>query len=332
MKSTQSIIRRRISIALTLLTAGLMAAFGAMSLASPTTPAATSAAAAPAAPAAAQRTFKTPEEASEALVAAAEKFDVPAMTDILGSSGVDLVVTDDEVQDRNTSKAFAAAARAKSKVVRDAKNAKIARLMIGADDWPLPIPMVQEHGVWRFDTEAGRTEILYRRVGRNELDAIEACRKYVKAQNEYALHRHDGSIVNQYAQRIISTPGKQDGLVWRDKAGALQGPLAAGLADALAEGYTSKMEPYHGYYFKILKGQGAYAPLGTLDYVLHGAMIGGFALIAAPSDYAVTGIKTFMVSQDGVVYESDLGPTTLDQFRAIDRFNPDMSWSPVKAL
>jgi Protein of unknown function (DUF2950) len=328
--STSKTIRGRIRIGVSLATVGLGVALSGMVLASPTT-GAPAAAATPATKDTAQRSFKTPEEASEALVAAAEKFDVKAMKDILGSAGVDLVVTDDEVQDRNQSKAFAAAARAKSRIVRDAKNPKIARLMVGADDWPLPIPMVEEHGAWRFDTEAGRTEILYRRVGRNELDAIEACRNYVRAQNEYALHRHDGSMVNQYAQRIISTPGKQDGLVWRDKAGALQGPLAVGLANALAEGYTSKTAPYHGYYFKILKGQGAYAPLGTLDYVLHGAMIGGFALIAAPSDYAVTGIKTFMVSQDGIVYESDLGPTTLDQFRSIDRFNPDMSWSPVKA-
>ena len=313
-------------------TVGLCVAVGCMGLLSPLARAVEAEAlVTPAAKGTAPRTFKTPEAASEALVTAAERFDVPALTDILGSAGVDLVVTGDKVLDQNQSKAFAAGARAKSKIVRDAKNSKIARLMIGADDWPMPIPIVEEHGAWHFDTDAGRTEILYRRVGRNELDAIESCRNYVKAQNEYALHRHDGSMVNQYAQHIISTPGKQDGLVWRDKNGALQGPLAPGLADALAEGYTSKTEPFHGYYFKVLKGQGAYAPLGTLDYVLHGAMIGGFALIAAPSDYAVTGIKTFIVSQDGIVYESDLGPTTLDQFRATDRFNPDLTWSPVKA-
>ena len=313
-------------------TVGLCVAVGCMGLLSPLARAVEAdALVTPAAKGTAPRTFKTPEAASDALVTAAERFDVPALTDILGSAGVDLVVTGDKVLDQNQSKAFAAGARAKSKIVRDAKNSKIARLMIGADDWAMPIPIVEEHGAWHFDTDAGRTEILYRRVGRNELDAIESCRNYVKAQNEYALHRHGGSMVNQYAQHIISTPGKQDGLVWRDKNGALQGPLAPGLADALAEGYTSKTEPFHGYYFKVLKGQGAYAPLGTLDYVLHGAMIGGFALIAAPSDYAVTGIKTFIVSQDGIVYESDLGPTTLDQFRATDRFNPDLTWSPVKA-
>ena len=329
--SSNSLMRTRSWIGSTVLTVGLSVAVGCIGLLSPIARGAQPAAITPSTKDTAQRTFKTPEEASEALVAAAERFDVPTMTAVLGSAGVDLVVTGDRVQDQNQSKAFAAAARANSKVVRDAKNPKVARLIIGSDDWPMPIPIVEEHGVWRFDTEAGRMEVLYRRVGRNELDAIEACRNYVKAQNEYALHRHDGSMVNQYAQRIISTPGKQDGLVWRGKDGALQGPLAPGLANALAEGYTSKAEPVHGYFYKILKGQGAYAPLGTLDFVLHGAMIGGFAAIAAPADYAVTGIKSFIVSQDGIVYESDLGPTTLDQFRAIDRFNPDLTWSPVKA-
>ena len=316
------------AILLSVAVVGLMSATVCAADAPAATPATKDAA--PASKEVAQQSFKTPEEASEALIAAAEKFDVAALTNILGSAGVDLVVTNDRVQDKNQGKAFAAAARANSKVVRDAKDPKVARLMIGADQWPMPIPIVQEHGSWHFDTKAGRMEVLYRRVGRNELDAIEACHKFVVAQNEYALHRQKNSMVNQYAQRIISTPGTQDGLVWRGKDGTLQGPLAPELAKALAEGYTSRSEPVHGYYFKILKGQGPYAPLGTLDYVLHGAMIGGFALIAAPAEYAVTGVKSFMVSQDGIVYESDLGPTTLDQFRAIDRFNPDLSWDPLK--
>ncbi len=308
----------------------LVVAIGWLGIAKDPVQAAEPAAAAPAAKQIPEQTFKSPEAAAEALIAAAEKFDVAALTSILGSSGVNLVVTNDRVLDKNQSTAFAAAARAKSKVVRDAKDPKTAWLNIGADAWPMPIPIVEEKGAWHFDTEEGRTEILYRRVGRNELDAIEACHKYVKAQNDYALHRPKGETVNQYAQRVISTPGKQDGLVWRGKDGALQGPLAPALAQALAEGYTKKSEPIHGYYFKVLKGQGPYAPLGTLDYVQHGAMIGGFALIAAPAEYEVTGVKSFIVSQDGVVYESDLGPTTLEQFRATDRFNPDMSWSPLK--
>jgi hypothetical protein len=277
-----------------------------------------------------QETFSTPEAAAEALVAAAERFDVPAMVAILGPEGDDLVVTGDPVQDRNQSADFAAQARAKSKVVRDDKNPKVATLIVGSEDWPMPIPIVEQGGHWRFDTAAGRTEILYRRIGRNELDAIEACRNYVAAQNDYALQKHDGSQLNQYAQRVISTPGKQDGLVWRTENGTLQGPLASGLAEALAEGYTNRTEPVHGYYFKILKGQGPAAPLGEMEYLVKGAMIGGFALVAAPAEYEVTGVKSFIVSQDGVVYEKDLGSTTLDQFRAMERFNPDSTWDPVE--
>jgi hypothetical protein len=277
-----------------------------------------------------QEKFSTPEAAAEALVAAAERFDVAAMVDILGPEGDDLVVTSDPVLDRNQSTDFAAQARAKLRVVRDDKNPKVATLIVGSEDWPMPIPIVEQGGQWRFDTAAGRTEILYRRIGRNELEAIEACRNYVAAQNDYALQKHDGSQLNQYAQRVISTPGKQDGLVWRAEDGALEGPLAPGLAEALAEGYTDRTEPVHGYYFKILKGQGPAAPLGEMDYLVKGVMIGGFALVAAPAEYEVTGVKSFIVSQDGVVYEKDLGSTTLDQFRAMERFNPDSTWDPVE--
>jgi hypothetical protein len=276
-----------------------------------------------------QQSFGTPEEAAEALIGAAERFDVAAMMAILGPDGEDLVVTGDPVLDKNQSTEFAAQARAKSRVVRDPANTQAAILYVGADDWPMPIPIVEEGGKWRFDTEAGRTEILYRRIGRNELDAIEACRNYVVAQNDYALQKHESSPVNQYAQRVISTPGKQDGLVWRAVDGTLQGPLAPGLARMLSEGYTQRHEPLHGYYFKVLKGQGPAAPLGELDYVVKGVMIGGFALVAAPAEYEVTGVKTFIVSQDGVVYERDLGSTTLEQFRAMERFNPDSTWEPV---
>ena len=276
-----------------------------------------------------QKSFATPEQAAEALVGAAERFDVDALMAILGPDGEDLVVTGDPVLDRNQSTEFALQARARSRVERDPAIVRTATLYIGTEDWPMPIPIVEDGGQWRFDTEAGRTEILYRRIGRNELDAIEACRNYVVAQNEYGLLRHEGSSVNQYAQRIISTPGKRDGLVWRAEDGSLQGPLAPALARMLSEGYSSRHEPIHGYYFKVLKGQGPAAPLGELDYVVKGVMIGGFALVAAPAEYEVTGVKTFIVSQDGVVYERDLGPATLEQFRAMERFNPDVAWDPV---
>ena len=154
-------------------------------------------------------------------------------------------------------------------------------------------------------------EILYRTIGRNELAAIEICRGYVEAQHEYALTKHEGSSVNQYAQRIIATPGKQDGLAWQNPDGTWGGPVGENIARAIEQGYTDKALPYHGYFFKVLKGQGPAAPLGEMDFVVKGVMIGGFALVAAPAEYLVTGVKTFMVSHDGVVYEKDLGAETL---------------------
>jgi hypothetical protein len=278
----------------------------------------------------AQRTFPSAKAAADALVAAAEKFDVEALKEILGPDGIDLVETEDAVADRNQAAAFAAKAREKLAVETDPKDPKKATLVIGPDAWPVPIPLVKVKGTWRFDSKAGREEVLYRRVGRNELDAIALCREYVEAQHEYAAERHDGSRVNQYAQRVISTPGKHDGLAWQAPDGAWQGPLGETAAKAITEGYTDRADPYHGYYFKILKKQGPHAQLGEMDFVVQGAMIGGFALVAAPADYEVTGVKTFIVSYDGVVYEKDLGPNTLEAFRAMDRFDPDESWSPVE--
>jgi hypothetical protein len=280
-----------------------------------------------AAPAAApQRKFDTAKEAADALIAAAAAFDVPALKAILGKDGESLVETGDPVLDKNQMEAFAGKAREKSEVVPDAKNPNLAILSIGEDDWPLGIPIVRKSGKWFFDSKAGRKEILYRRIGRNELDAIQVCRGYVEAQHEYAFAKHDGSSLNQYAQKIISTPGKQDGLAWRNPDGTWGGPVGEGIARMITEGYTKRSEPYHGYYLKILKGQGPAAPLGQMDFVVKDVMIGGFALVAAPAEYRVTGVKTFIVSHDGVVWEKDLGPKTLDQFKAMERFNPDKTW------
>jgi hypothetical protein len=278
----------------------------------------------------AQRTFPSATAAADALVSAAEKFDVEALKEILGPDGIDLVETEDPVADRNQAAAFAAKAREKLVVETDPKDSKTATLVIGPESWPVPIPVVKVGGTWRFDSKTGREELLYRRVGRNELDAIALCREYVEAQHEYAAERHDGSQVNQYAQRVISTPGKHDGLAWRAADGTWQGPLGETAAQAIMDGYTDRYEPYRGYYFKILKKQGPHAQLGDMDFVVQGAMIGGFALVAAPADYEVTGVKTFIVSYDGVVYEKNLGPQTLEAFRAMDSFDPDESWSPVE--
>ena len=277
-----------------------------------------------------QRTFDTPRAAADALIAAAADYDVPALKAILGPAGVDLVVTEDAVQDRNQGAAFAARAREKSEIVTDPKNANRAILVIGDQDWPSPIPIVRKDGRWSFDARAGRKEILNRRIGRNELDAIEVCHAFVDAQQEYAFRKRAGYDVNQYAQRIVSTPGTQDGLAWRNPDGTWGGPLGEGIANVIAEGYSDRAQPYHGYFFKILKGQGPAAPLGQMDFVVEGVMIGGFALVAAPADYRVTGVKTFMVSHDGVVYEQDLGSKTLERFRAMERFNPVKGWTPVK--
>jgi hypothetical protein len=280
----------------------------------------------PETPQSAQKTFGTPQEAAAAFIQATDPYDVPALEQILGPDGVDLISSGDQVQDKNIAAAFAAEARKKQSVDVDPKNAARAILIVGNDDLPLPIPLVKRNGKWLFDTKAGRQEMLLRRIGSNELDAIQICRGYVEAQLEYASEKHDGAVVNQYAQRIISTPGKHDGLAWRNPDGSIGGPISEGIAKALEQGYSDKSKPFHGYFFKILKGQGPAAPLGQLDFVVEGAMIGGFGLAAAPAEYRVTGVKTFIVSYEGVVYQKDLGPNTLKMFKDMELYNPDSSW------
>jgi len=181
---------------------------------------------------------------------------------------------------------------------------------------------VQRKGKWYFDAKLGREEVLLQRIGANELDVLEICRGYVDAQEEYAMQKHDASTVNQYAQRIISTPGKQDGLAWKNPDGTWGGPVGENVADALEQGYSDKSKPYHGYYFKVLKGQGPAAPMGEMDFVVEGNMIGGFALAAAPAEYRVTGVQTFIVNQSGVVYQKDLGPDTLKVFKEMEQTLP----------
>jgi hypothetical protein len=281
------------------------------------------------APASVQTTFPTAKAAAEALVAAAESFDRAALKGILGPEADYLVAPGEPAKDQETAKAFAAKAREKMSVVVDAKNPNHATLVVGSLDWPLPIPIVRTGAKWWFDSEAGREEILNRTIGQNELDAIQICRGYVEAQHEYALTKHEGSSVNQYAQRVISSPGKQDGLAWQNADGTWGGPIGVNVAKAIEQGYSDKSMPYHGYFFKVLKGQGPAAHLGEIDFVVGGVMIGGFALVAAPAEYGVTGLKTFIVSHEGVVYEKDLGADTLKTAAAMDRYNPDKTWSQV---
>jgi hypothetical protein len=277
-----------------------------------------------------QKQFDTPKQAADALIQVATNLDVAAAKEILGPDGEDIISSEDPVMDKNRATAFANKAKEKTAVELDKKNPNHAILVVGNDDFPLPIPIVKQKGKWFFDTKVGREEILNRRVGANELNAIEICRGFDEAQHDYAEEKHDDSKVNQYAQRILSTPGKHDGLAWQNTDGTWGGPVGEDVAKALQEGYSFQAggnpKPYHGYYFKVLKGQGPDAPMGEMDFVVGGAMIGGFALAAAPAEYRVTGVQTFIVGPNGVVYEKDLGPDTLKTFQSMDKYNPDKTW------
>jgi len=271
--------------------------------------------------------FNSPQQAAEALIGAAESYDVSTLLAIFGPDGKDFISSSDPVQDKSIAASFAAKAREKHLVTIDPKNNAQAILTVGDDDWPLPVPLVRRASKWYFDSKRGHDEILFRRIGANELDAIQICRGFVDAQMEYAAQIHDNSGVNQYAQKIISTPGKHDGLYWQDADGTNSAPISEAIARAIEEGYTpGKTSVYHGYYFKVLKGQGPAARLGQLDYVVEGIMIGGFALVAFPAEYRVTGVKSFMVSYDGIVYEKDLGSDTVGIAQSMERYNPDKSW------
>jgi hypothetical protein len=278
-----------------------------------------------------QKQFDTPKQAADALIQVASNFDAAAAKEILGPDSEDIVSSEDPVADKNQADAFAAKAKEKTSVEIDKKSPNHAIVIVGKDDFPLPIPIVkQKGGKWYFDSKVGREEILNRRIGANELNAIEVCRGFVEAQHEYAQDKHDDAKVNQYAQKIISTEGKHDGLAWKNADGTWGGPVGETVAKAIEEGYTTQGKPYHGYYFKVLKGQGPDAPMGEMDFVVGGAMIGGFGLAVAPAEYRVTGVKTFIVGPDGIVYEKDLGPDTLKTFQAMDRYNPDKTWQETE--
>jgi Protein of unknown function (DUF2950) len=279
--------------------------------------------------AAGPQTFPSAEQAGDAMVDAAEKFNVTALVRIMGPQGEDLILTGEYAQDRARAQEFAAQARKKKHIALDPKTDTRAFLLVGEEDWPFAVPIVKHNGQWSFDPAAGRQELMYRRIGSNELDAIDICEGYVEAQFDFAYRKRQGYAAPQYAQRIISSPGKQDGLAWQNPDGTWGGPIGETIAKAIAQGYDVEADPYHGYFFKVLKAQGPAAPLGTMDYVVEGVMIGGFALVAAPAEYGETGLKTFMVSHTGVVYEKDLGPATLQEFQKMERFNPDKTWTPV---
>ena len=283
-----------------------------------------------AAPQSGQQTFATPREAAQAIIDAADHNDTAALLKLFGGGGKDIVESGDPAEDKASRAEFARLSRQKLQVSQDPSNPDRAILSIGSQDWPFPVPLVRQSGRWYFDSAAGRIEILAHRVGENEVNAVEVCRGYVEAQMEYAARDRNGDGVLQYAQRIVSSLGKQDGLYTQGAAESLV-PKAfanAALADAAQGG--RKLDRYHGYYFAILKAQGPDAPGGALNYVVRGKMIGGFALVAWPAEYGVSGVKTFIVNHRGIVYEKDLGPNTAASARQMTRFNPDKSWKPVE--
>ena len=279
----------------------------------------------------AQEQFKTPEEAVDALVGAAKSGDREAILAVLGPDGQAIVSSGDPVADSNAQEKFVSAYDAKHTIELEGNGTQT--LIIGNDDWPFPIPLVNKAGGWQFGTSAGLDEILRRRIGRNELSAIQVSLAYVQAQNEYSALDPAGLGRGVYARRIVSHPGKKDGLYWPTAEGETPSPLGDLAAQASAEGYKTgdKPNPYHGYYYRILTRQGAGAPGGAYDYLVKGKMKGGFALVASPAEYGNSGIMTFMVNHDGTVLEKDLGPKTAKLAPKVDAFAPDQTWTQVDA-
>jgi hypothetical protein len=277
----------------------------------------------------AQQAYPSPEDAAAALAAAVKAGTTSGILKVLGKDGQDIVESGDDVADAEARQRFLSAYDAKHSV--KAEGNKKATLILGADDFPFPIPLVNNRAGWEFDAAAGRQEILYRRIGRNELDAIQTSLAYVDAQNEYAEKDRTGEGVGVYAQRIVSSPGKKDGLFWRDDREP--SPLGELAAQASAEGYkvSEQAAPYHGYYYRILNGQGSNAPGGALNYVVKGKMIGGFALIAYPAEYGNSGVMTFVVNHAGTVYQKDLGARTDSIAKRAYLFDPDQTWKKVDA-
>jgi hypothetical protein len=273
--------------------------------------------------------FPTADAAAQALVNAAKSDDVAGLIAILGPSAKTIVSTGDPVEDRTVRRTFAVRAAQKMRVVPLHGSATAKTLVAGKDEWPLPIPIVEKNGQWYFDTAAGKDEILTRRIGSNELDAIEVCRGFVEAENEYAEKNRTAANIPVYAQRVISTPGQKDGLYWEGQGEDDESPIGEIVAKALAEGYTNKHDPYHGYYFRVLKGQGKNAAGGEMSYLDNGAMTKGFALIAWPANYGSTGIMTFVVDKSGIVYQKDLGRKTPEIAAACTSYDPDKTWKPV---
>jgi hypothetical protein len=278
-----------------------------------------------------QRDFATPDQAAAELVEAARADDPHRQLEVLGPDGEKLVKSGDPVADHEGRQRFVKAYDAAHHI--ESLSADTATLVIGPENWPMPIPLVKSGDRWRFDTAAAVQKILDRRVGRNELNVIEVCRAYVVAQREYASVDRLGDGLHEYARHFRSRPGRHDGLYWESAPGEEESPLGPLVVKAGAEGYEEESgfhrAPYHGYYYKILKRQGAHAAGGTKDYVVDGHMTRGFALLAFPARWGDSGIMTFIVNQNGIVFQKNLGPDTESAAHAIDEYDPDSSWTVV---
>jgi hypothetical protein len=274
-----------------------------------------------------QKTFPSPEDASNAFVTAAQNNDEKAMLDILGPDGKQIVASGDETEDAQNRANFVEKYEQMHRLMKEPDGT--VTLYIGAENWPAPIPLVNKGDRWYFDTEAGKREILYRRVGRNEMSAMMVCREVVAAQKEYYSAQR-----NEYAQKIFSDEGQHNGLYWKAADGEPQSPIGPLVASAVAEGYVKGEDgpptPYRGYYYRILRSQGKSAPGGAKNYVVHGKMTGGFAFVAYPAEYRSSGVMTFIVSGDGVVYQKDLGKKTDILGKAMKQYSPDSTWRKVE--
>jgi Protein of unknown function (DUF2950) len=279
-------------------------------------------------PRAGQQTFSSAAEASTALVSALQSNDQQALAGILGSDAKDIISSGDETEDASDRAQFVEKYQQMHRLVTEPDGT--TTLYIGAENWPTPIPLAHQANSWYFDTAAGKQEILYRRVGKNELAAIEVCRELVDAEMEYDAQPHDGDKNPQYAQKIFSDPGKHNGLYWETASGETTSPIGPLVASAANDGHSEAIgqqpQPFQGYYFRILKGQGAKAPGGSRTYVVDGKMTRGFAFVAYPAEYRSSGVMTFIVSQDGIVYEKDLGPRTAEIAKTLTRYDRDASW------
>jgi hypothetical protein len=287
--------------------------------------------ASPASAAANHTSFESATAAVDALVTALKSGTADDLGKILGPGSEELLSSGDPVADATDREAFVARYEAKHALVPQDDGSQL--LQIGEDDWPFPVPITQRDGRWYFDGAAGADEVIFRRVGRNELGAIAVCHGFVDAQTEYAATGHDGQMAGLYAPFLISDEGEHNGLYWPTAAGEDPSPAGEFVAAAAAQGYrksgSGEPTPYHGYYYRMLYAQGANAPGGKKDYFVDGRLVDGYALIAWPADYGVSGVKTFLVNQEGTVYEKDLGEDTASAITMIEEFDPDSSWSPV---